>query len=66
MKPRGFILHIVPNEDQLKWDPLFELAAYASTQFEKYILEKILKTQSLKYIPYQITWTKLKNGQIFK
>ena len=47
-QPRGFMLHIVLNEDQLKWDPLFESASYANTRFEKYILKKILKTQSLK------------------
>ena len=32
--------HIVSNEDQFKWDLPSELASYANTQFEKYILEK--------------------------
>ena len=43
-------LQIIWNKDQFKWGLLSELASYANTQFEKYILEKSLCDASVKKI----------------
>ena len=61
--------NIVSNEDQFKRDVPSELESYANTQFQKYIPEmqsgasrkmQVFTVQSVKYILFQITWTKSK------